>query len=62
MKNDNDKKIFEYKKKKFEKYFLVILSFLVIILEILALFNIINMMWGLGLFVLMYILKKIFLK
>ena len=62
MRNDNDKKIFEYKKKKFEKYFLVILSFLVIILEILALFNVINMMWGLGLFVLMYILKKIFLK
>lgn len=62
MKNDNDKKIFEYKKKKFEKYFLIILSISVIILEILALFNVINMMWGLGLFVIVYILKKIFLK
>ena len=62
MKNDNDKRIFEYKKKKFEKYFLIILSISVIILEILALFNVINMMWGLGLFVIVYILKKIFLK
>ncbi len=62
MKNDNDKKILEYKKKKFEKYFLIILSISVIILEILALFNVINMMWGLGLFVIVYILKKIFLK
>jgi len=62
MKNDNDKKILEYKKKKLEKYFLIILSVSVIILEILALFNVINMMWGLGLFIIVYILKKIFLK
>ena len=62
MKNDNDKKILEYKKKKLEKCFLIILSVSVIILEILALFNVINMMWGLGLFIIVYILKKIFLK
>ena len=62
MKNDNDKKIFEYKKKKVAKYFILILCFSVIILEILALFNVVNMLWGLGLFILMYILQKIFLK
>ena len=62
MKNDNDKKIFEYKKKKVAKYFILILCFSVIVLEILALFNVVNMLWGLGLFILMYILQKIFLK
>lgn len=62
MKNDNDKKILEYKKKKVEKWVILISCFAVIILEILALFNVIDMLWGLGLFILMYIFKKIFLK
>lgn len=62
MKNNNDKKIFEYKKKRLFNILLVISSLIVIVLEILALFNVIDMLWGLGLFVLMYILKKIFLK
>ena len=62
MNNNNDKKIFEYKKKRLFNILLVISSLIVIVLEILALFNVIDMLWGLGLFVLMYILKKIFLK
>ena len=62
MKNNNDKKRFEYKKKRLFNILLVISSLIVIVLEILALFNVIDMLWGLGLFVLMYILKKIFLK
>ena len=62
MKNNNDKKIFEYKKKRLFNILLVISSLIVIVLEILALFNVIDMLWGLALFALMYIIKKFFLK
>ena len=58
----NDQKIREYQKQKITKWVLLSSSFIVIILEVLALFNVIDMLWGLGLFVLMYILKKFFLK
>ena len=58
-KNINDKKYDEYQKNKIKKYFYIILSALIIILEILALFNVISMVWGLILFILLYLLKKI---
>ena len=58
-KNINDKKYNEYQKNKIKKYFYIILSALIIILEILALFNVISMVWGLILFILLYLLKKI---
>ena len=59
-KTDNDKKIREYQKQKFKKWLLISLSLVVIVLEILALFNVINMLWGCGLFIIIYLLKKIF--
>ena len=62
MKNDNDKKIAEYRKNNIIKWGVVFLYICVILLEILALFNIINMLWGFALFVVVIILKKIFLK
>lgn len=60
--NDNDKKIREYQKQKAMKWIMLTCSFLVIILEVLALLNVIDMLWGLALFALMYIIKKFFLK
>ena len=62
MTNTNDKKIKEYKKKQFEKWAIVALYLLVIVLEILALLNIIDMLWGVALFAIIYLFKKIFLK
>ena len=59
MKNVNDKKIKEYKKQQVKKWLIVILSIGVIILEILALCNIIHMLWGCGLFIIIYLLTKI---
>ena len=46
-KNDNDQKIRKY---KIKKWLVIILSIGVLILEILALCNVINMLWGCGLF------------
>ena len=60
--NKNDIKYKEYKKKVIEKDLYIILCIVVIILEILALFNIISFIWGLIVFVLIYLLKKIILK
>ena len=62
MDNINDKKIKDYKKKKIEKWFLIVVLFLVIILEILALFNVISMIWGCIIFVIAYLFEKIILK
>ena len=62
MNNDNDKKINDYKKKQVEKWVIVALYLGVIALEILALLNIIDMLWGVALFVVVYLFKKIFLK
>lgn len=56
--NINDDRYKEYKKKKIFKMIYVILSLMIIILEILALFNVISMYWGLGIFILLVILKK----
>ena len=59
MKNNvNDNKYQEYKKKKLLKYLIIILSLLVIVLEVLALFNVINMIWGLIVFVVLYFIKN----
>ena len=62
MKNDNDKKIAEYQRKKFLKWGIIALYLCVIVLEILALLNIIDMLWGCIVFLLIFIIKKIFLK
>jgi len=59
---NNDQKIKEYKKSQLEKWIIVVLLIMVIVLETLALFGIINMLWGCGLFIIIYIIKKIFLK
>jgi len=60
--NKNDKKYREYKKNKLLKYVYVLLSLAVIVLETLALFKVINMIWGLIIFIIIYLLKKIVLK
>lgn len=57
-KNINDKKYNDFKKKKIFRYIYIVLSLLVIVLELLALFNVINMIWGLILFILLFFLKK----
>lgn len=58
MSNDNDKKISEYKKKKLSKVIIIALYFLVIVLELLALFGVIDMIWGIIIFIPLYLLKK----
>ena len=58
----NDEKIKQYKKQQRDKWILIIMCLGVIILETLALLNIINMLWGVGLFVFIYLFKKIILK
>ena len=60
MKNENDKKIKEYRKQKIKKWLIIIVYLLVIVLEILALFNVINMLWGCFLFIFVYLFKKFF--
>ena len=57
-KNINDVKYKEYRKQKILQYLILILSIIVIILEVLALFKKISMLWGIGIFAIMYILKK----
>lgn len=61
-KDVNQKKILEYKKRKIEKWLYIILSLAVIVLEILSLFNLINMFWGIGVFVILYLFKKFIIK
>ena len=60
MEKTNDEKIKDYKKKKIIKWIIIILSLGVIVLEVLALLNIISMLWGCFLFIIVYILKKMF--
>ena len=60
MRNDNDKKIKEYQKQKLKKWAIIILYIMVIVLEVLALFNVIDMLWGCFLFLAVYLFKKIF--
>ncbi len=60
--NNNDEKVKKYNKRRIAKWLIVILSVIVIILEILALFNKINMLWGCGVFVIVTLLKVYFKK
>ncbi len=61
-KNINDEKYEEYKKKQFSKYAIIILSLIVIVLETLALFQVIDMIWGIVFFAIIYLLKKFYIK
>lgn len=58
MKNDNDKKIKEYKKQQAKKWLIIGLYLGIIILELLALFKVIDMLWGCALFIIVLLLKK----
>lgn len=60
MDKTNDDKIKNYKRKRLLKWVIIILSIAVIILEVLALLDIISMLWGCLLFIIIYILKKVF--
>ena len=62
MSNINDQKIKNYQKKKYTKWLLIIASIMVIILEILALLNVISMIWGFVVFIIIYLFEKIVLK
>jgi fatty-acid desaturase len=60
MSNINDKKIREYRKHQLLSKWLIIILYLgVIVLEVLALYGKIHMLWGCGLFIIIYLLKKI---
>ena len=60
MNNSNDDRIKKYQRQKLVKWVIIGLSLVVIVLEILALFNVISMLWGCGVFIVIYILKKMF--
>jgi len=57
-KNINEEKYQSYQKKRIFKYGIIGLSIVIIVLEILALLNKISMIWGLLLFIVLYIFKK----
>ena len=59
MKNENDQKIQNYKKQQMKKWLIIFLCFDVVVLEILALLNLIDMLWGCVLFAIVFLLKKI---
>ncbi len=61
-KDINEKKYNDYRKKKILKYLYLFLAVLVVVAEVLALFNIINMVWGIVAFIVLYILKKFLIK
>ena len=60
MDKTNDNKIKSYQYKRLLKWIIILLSLFVIVLEILALLDIISMIWGVLLFIIIYILKKMF--
>jgi len=60
--NVNDLKYKKYKGEKMLKYSVIVLSFLTILLESLALFGMISYLWGLIPFVLTYLVKYLFIK
>ena len=62
MNNENDIKIKKYQKKQILKWIIIALYLIVIVLEVLALCGIIDMLWGCALFIIVYIIKKSFLK
>lgn len=51
-----------YRKKKILKYLLLFLSLCVVVLEVLALFKIVHYIWGLVVFLVVYLIKKVFVK
>lgn len=55
---DNDEKLKKYQKKKVLNVVILLLSLITIVLEILALFKVINMIWGIIIFIIIYLLKK----
>lgn len=61
-KDINKEKYNDYRKKKFLRYLYLFLALLVVVVEVLALFNIINIVWGIVAFIVFYILKKILIK
>ena len=60
MSKTNDDKIKEYRKSQIKKWVIIVVYLLVIVLEVLALFNKINMLWGCFLFIIVYLFKKLF--
>ncbi len=60
--NKNDEIYKKYKKNRINKIIFVILGIGIIVLEVLALFNIISMFWGIGVFILLYVFKFFYLK
>ena len=62
MTNVNDLKYKNYKQQQIIKYSVIVLSFLTIVLESLALFGMISYLWGLIPFVLTYLVKYLFIK
>lgn len=61
-KDFNNQKYKDYRKKKILKYLYLLLALGVVVVEILALFNIIHMIWGIVAFISLYIIKKILIK
>ena len=61
-KDINKEKYNDYRKKNFLRYLYLFLALLVVVVEVLALFNIINIVWGIVAFIVLYILKKILIK
>ncbi|MBQ8891278.1 MAG: hypothetical protein IJ068_00225 [Bacilli bacterium] len=53
----NEDKVKSYKKRKLFRYLIIIFSFLVVVLESFALFNVISYLWGLIPFVFSCIFK-----
>lgn len=56
---NNELRLKEYQKKKFVKFLILFLSLVVVVLEVLAFFKVIHYIWGLLVFALVYLLKKI---
>ena len=53
----NDDKVKRYRRKKIYRYLIIILSFMIVVLESFALFNVISYLWGLIPFVINCIVK-----
>lgn len=57
---NNDKKLKNYHQRRILKLIIILLALGVIVLEILALLGKVSMFWGIGLFVIIQILIKIY--
>lgn len=62
IKDINEKKYNEFKKKKIFRLLYIFLALFVVITEILVLLGNINVVWGIVSFALLYIMKKILIK